>query len=239
LKASGSGQFSRDIFKNLLELVPVDASHLIVMDLREESHGFINDYAVSWTTLDGNEANRGLKLPEIESDELYRLKRAGDDGSIILVDSDENPMQIVIEDITTERELVEKEGAFYMRMPVTDRNAPNPEIIDAFVAFVHNLPSDYWIHFHCRAGRGRTTTFLVLYDMIKNHHKVSMEDIISRHHYIGGSDLTMLVKDKNIKETAVHRLKVIQEFYCYCEEVPDFKITWSEWLKTHQNHDGA
>jgi hypothetical protein len=42
------------------------------------------------------------------------------------------------------------------------------------------LPENAWAHFHCEAGLGRTTTFMVLYDMLRNANRVSLEDIVQR-----------------------------------------------------------
>lgn len=45
----------------------------------------------------------------------------------------------------------------------------SPENIDEFIKLYKSLPKDAWLHFHCEAGKGRTTTFLAMYDMMKIH----------------------------------------------------------------------
>ena len=40
--------------------------------------------------------------------------------------------------------------------------------MDDLVAFFENLPEDAIVYFHCIHGKGRTTTFLTLFDIFKN-----------------------------------------------------------------------
>lgn len=56
----------------------------------------------------------------------------------------------------------------YIRIPVQDRHGPDDDTVNAFVTFVKTLPEDVWLHFHCLAGEGRTTTFMVIYDILRN-----------------------------------------------------------------------
>lgn len=49
-----------------------------------------------------------------------------------------------------------------------------------FITFVNNQPENSWLHFHCKAGIGRTTTFMIMYDIMKNCNDVSLYDIITR-----------------------------------------------------------
>ena len=44
----------------------------------------------------------------------------------------------------------------------------NEDMINYFLDFVKNQPKDSWLHFHCKEGIGRTTTFMIMYDIIKN-----------------------------------------------------------------------
>ena len=59
-------------------------------------------------------------------------------------------------------------------------------MVDRFVAFVKGLKTDTWLHFHCHGGDGRTTTFLTLYDMIRNVPQgVDLDDIVARQSMMG------------------------------------------------------
>ncbi|MBU3197100.1 hypothetical protein KPL26_10470 [Clostridium algidicarnis] len=53
-------------------------------------------------------------------------------------------------------------------------------MVDCFVSLVKSQPKNTWLHFHCKQGIGSTTTFMIMYDMIKNAHHVTADDIIKR-----------------------------------------------------------
>ncbi|WP_068471260.1 fused DSP-PTPase phosphatase/NAD kinase-like protein [Candidatus Protochlamydia phocaeensis] len=228
LQASGSAQFSEESFLSLVCQVPT--SHLVVLDLREESHGLINGLAVSWTDGKANYGNKGKSLEEVEADEQRRLQLALQSGTI-LIDPHGKSYQVEVKEVKTERELIESFGFTYIRLPVTDHHRPSDQAVDQFIALVKALPSNSWIHFHCKGGKGRTTTFMALYDMMLNATKVRFEDILDRQKALRGSDLFDLSKPDSYKqEPAVERLRFVRDFYTYCRQVPDFRLSWSEWV---------
>ncbi len=234
LKASGSGQFTESNFKDMLRYLAVQPQQLIVFDLRQESHGFINGSPVSWTDGKDNYGNLNKTRSEIEIDEYQRLRLAAQAKKIVVNPVDE-PTKLAVYTVKTERSFVEELGSTYIRLPVTDHNRPSNEVIDQFIEFVKTLPNDQWLHFHCRAGKGRTTTFLTLFDMMKNAQQVHLEDILARQAYIGGANLTDFnTKFGERKRAAEERLEFVKRFYAYCREVPDFQINWSTWIEKQQ-----
>ena len=66
--------------------------------------------------------------------------------------------------IKNEKTLAEENNIGYLRIPVTDGNLPNDDMTNYFINFVNNQPENTWLHFHCKAGVGRTTTFMIMYD---------------------------------------------------------------------------
>lgn len=64
------------------------------------------------------------------------------------------------------------------------------------------------IHFHCKAGIGRTTTFMIMYDIIKNYQHISLNDIIKRQVVLSKMD------EKNSQDfyTGEH-FKFLEKFY--------------------------
>jgi hypothetical protein len=115
---------------------------------------------------------------------------------------------------------------------VTDREAPTDAEVDRFIRLVRELPDGEWLHFHCKAGHGRTTAFMAMYDMMRNAKKVSLDDILKRQFLIGGIDLAAdPLKDDWRYDGAVSRRKSLERFYQYCKANNDgFKQSWSEWL---------
>ncbi|HEY5813358.1 MAG TPA: hypothetical protein VIT23_11995 [Terrimicrobiaceae bacterium] len=82
--------------------------------------------------------------------------------------------------VQTEQEVVEAAGANYVRLTITDQMGPTPEEVDRFLEEVGKLKPGAWVHIHCHAGRGRTTTFMILYDILRNAEQVKLEDISKR-----------------------------------------------------------
>ena len=234
LRASGSGQFSEKTFVEMLQVLSVAPEKVVVMDLRQESHGFINGKPVSWTDGNYNYGNLHKSKREVESDEYQRLKLA-EQSKKIIIDPSGDSTKLTVRSVKTERDFVESNGCQYIRMPVTDLNRPSNEVVDQFIAYVKNLPEDQWIHFHCKAGKGRTTTFMTLLDIMRNGQNVAFNEIMARQKFIGGSDLTSIEKpDMEKSRAAKERLEFVKKFYHYCRQVPNYRVSWSEWIDQQQ-----
>ncbi|GAA0126846.1 GxGYxYP family putative glycoside hydrolase [Clostridium sp. CTA-19] len=224
LNISGSHQFSGHnlpiLIKNIDTKLPIT-----VIDLRQESHGFINNFPVSWANAQNN-ANVGLSKDEVlkkEKNDLDSIKL----GVPIKVYNNPN-FTVVPATVENEEKLVTSNSLSYIRIPVTDNNLPTDDMVDYFIETVKSQPKNTWLHFHCKHGVGRTTTFMVMYDMIKNYKDVSAEDIIKRQILLG-----------NLKDTPIkpfydkNSLAFLQNFYKYCKENGDnFNIKYSDWKKT-------
>ena len=234
LRMSGSAQFSEETFKGLIQSLSHLPEKMIVVDLREESHGFINGLPISWTE-GKNYVNVNKRREEIEQDERNRLNQAFEEKQIV-IDPFGKATTLTVQKVQTEQELVEGYGATYVRLPVTDHYRPSDAVVDQLLMLKQNIASDGWLYFHCRGGRGRTTTFLILLDILENSSHVSLEDIIFRQYLIGGSDLFHVDKKDPLRAAyAVERLAFIKEFYLYCQEVPDHRISWSEWVLSNSH----
>jgi len=207
LNESGSAQFTTKnigLMKKAIGNVPI-----FIVDLREESHGFINHFAVSWLGEDGkNKANKGLTKEEVLKDEARRLKSIKLNKPITIKNK-----EIIPTEVQSEKELVEKNKMFYIRISVTDNEKPRDEMVDYFIKLVKKLPRDSWMHFHCKAGIGRTTTFMVMYDIMKNGKEVSLEDIMERQVSIGGKNL--LKPSYKPGSHSSERSEFIKDFYEY------------------------
>lgn len=228
---SGSGQFSEQSFLAMMDQLSLSPEQLIVVDLRQESHGLINGKAISWKDGEDNYGNVGKTLAQIESDEKRRLLLARKAGRMFVNQKGEGNSKLIVGEIKTEREFVEGLGGIYVRIPVTDHNKPDDATIDRYIEFVKGLPADKWVHFHCKAGRGRTTTFMALMDIMKNSDKASLEDILERQERLGGTALKKVsTKSEERVRTTGERVEFLKQFYAYSQDVPDFSISWSEWL---------
>lgn len=224
LNESGSAQFCGDGLEAIKASIG-KKTLIIDIDLRQESHGFINGMAVSWANK-GNNANKGLTKKQVLEEEESKLKSIKLNKPVTY----SNDFTVLAKEVTNENDLVKNKGMEYIRIPVTDVGKPTKDMVDYFVQFIRDLPEDAWLHFHCKHGVGRTTTFMVMYDSMRNAKNVTLEDILSRQILIGGKDL--FEGTDGIEVNAVKRSEFITEFYRYCKENKDnYKTTWSEWVK--------
>lgn len=207
VRASGSSQFS---VAGLARVASATGRPLVVVDLREESHGFQNGRPVSWAGPD-NAANVGLSLDGVRAAEQKALRAL--DG-----------------DVMSEKRLCKKAGVSYVRIPVTDHRRPLDEDVDRFLKLVRRAPGA-WLHFHCKAGKGRTTTFMTMFDMVHNARRLSADEIAYRQHRLGGSNLLEGTPDEGEEDSARERVLFLRRFHAYCRQNRDgFKTSWSRWL---------
>jgi hypothetical protein len=243
LHASGSGEFTADGLKLLLARTRGPVS---VFDLRQETHIFVNGLPVSWyATRDW--ANVARTQSAIEADEaawVQSLKRGREivvrPGAAVKKPgvTPNTPHNVTVEHASTEREFVKPNHAAYVRVTVTDHCRPLNNEVDGFVLAVRALPENGWAHFHCEAGLGRTTTFMVLYDMLRNAARVPMEDIVRRQQLLGYNyDVLRPVPATNWKAPYVEdRIAFVRAFYNYAHANPNGRPQlWSEWLRSDAN----
>jgi len=245
LRASGSGQFSKKSLKALLQRLG-NPLRCTVVDLRQESHGFINGMAVSWYS-PKDWGNSGKTLDQIIRDEDARLKEALREQHVIIYQvlsktpddaiANKKAISTEVKSVATEKEVTTAASIEYIRIPVADHTRPSDVEVDQFVAFIRDLPANAWLHFHCAAGAGRTTTFMVMYDMARNAKQVSLEDILERQWLLGGIELSKLPNISHWKyDLAVDRIAFLKKFYNYCHDNRNgFRDSWSDYLRKKPN----
>ncbi|WP_068470869.1 fused DSP-PTPase phosphatase/NAD kinase-like protein [Candidatus Protochlamydia phocaeensis] len=251
LNLSGSAQFSENALGAILNHLNYP-SHFFIIDLRQEYHGFLNGTAVSWYGVRDWD-NVGKPLEDILRNERFLLqdclkRRTISLNLIVKKDKTGNKLPEVkqipfrVFNIATEREIANRYQVHYIRIPVTDHVKPTDEAVDLFISFVRNLPKDYWLHMHCAAGVGRTTTFMAMFDMIKNAKTVGLDDILKRQWSIGGLNFQNLSEKTSWKlPYAILRLRFLEDFYEYCRLYSgNWDKTWSLYMleKQGKNPDG-
>lgn len=214
LNISGSSEFSEKGLTFMKDAIG-DKYPIVDIDLRQESHGYINGIAVSWRNAN-NSANKGLSLSEVLKDENEKLKSITLNHPITFFNTKNVVVPKVVEDELT---LTKSQELGYVRIPVTDGGLPSEEMVNYFLETIKNHPENTWYHFHCEAGVGRTTTFMIMYDTIKNCNDVSLNDIITRQ---------LLLGKLSEKDSAAfykgNRFALLNDFYNRCK---DNKLTTS------------
>ena len=240
LHVSASSIFSEKEFEQVLRHVPAAPDKFYDIDLRGESHGYLNGTAVSWFAA-SNWGNDGRSLDIVTKLEKEQLAaaQAASPVSVYRFDDDKNILldQVSIDaaKVRTEKQMVTEHGAHYFRLALSDHFRPDDPDVDAFLNFYKQLPKDAWLHYHCFAGMGRTTIYMVMHDILKNAGEVSFDDIIQRQALIGIVDLSEIPDSKKNwgRKGYVERYQFVRHFYDYVKANPELKLSWSQWAKNH------
>jgi inositol hexakisphosphate len=240
LNASGSAQFCERSLKAVIK--EINFKKIIVVDLRQESHGFVNGMSLSWfgkydwanvgLSRDQVEVREDFRLDSLESEKYIKVTRFTKRDPVTYNPVEMETVKVEVQKTYVEEEFTEDYKLGYFRITVTNHRMPSIDDVDRFLKFARSLRNT-WLHFHGGAGAGRVTTFLAMYDMMRNAKKVSLDDILLRQYLLGGINLA---KDDDLpewdKSYATARTKFLKSFYDYCKtDQNGFNTVYSEWLK--------
>lgn len=218
---------------------------LVVVDLRQESHAAVSGFPVTWRgPMDW--ANMGMDLQSVMQRERDQIAALSAQDSVTLTHADylkgktsePAPYHLTGLVVRSEQEMVEAAGATYRRIAVADHVRPERLHVDQFIQLTRDLPPGAALHVHCNGGRGRTTTFMVLYDMLRNAREVGADAILARQAFIGYeynlTDASMVRPEK--VAFLEDRLAFLHEFHAYARENPGgHPQTWSEWRQSDRH----
>lgn len=241
---SGSATPDQHDLTNIAHTIQVTTHYhvkkIIDLDLREESHGFINEKPLTLTSKN-DWINLGKSHEQIIIDEAAWLDSLLNQKTVANVLT---PAQfktgdfthgndIIIDSIQSEENIANKLGFIYIRLTITDHMAPNASDVDQFIMLVDQLPTDTWLYLHCRGGKGRTTTFLAMYDMLHNAGNVSFDDIIKRQASVAPFENLSQIDKKNpeLMEYYLERYEFLKKFYLYAQaHSQGYPDSWSAWI---------
>ena len=229
-RQSGSSVFSEAALQTIK--AKLATSPITDVDLRQESHLYVNGIPVTWFQWSDDDANLGKTHEQVLADEAQKKAELSKAPSIAF-DTNKKAVQptgpVPVQRVQTEEELVTSAGLGYFRLTIPDHHSPQKEEVDRFVALVRDLPPGTWLHFHCRAGIGRTTTFMALYAMMRDAKSTSLDDVLQRQVDLGGKDLT--ASDADADQNKAERAQFLQQFYDYVKTNQDgYKTSFSAWL---------
>ena len=254
--ASGSAQYSLSQLQAMISQKVV-TTPLVIVDLRQEFHGFLNvnpalygenEIAVGWF-VERDWINVDKDLPSINAFEPTMLGNVSNSSPVVYQITSKtptedgictaNPNLVKPTGFNTEQQLVQSLGHGYFRFPTTDHCRPRDHEVDQFIAFEQGLTAGTWLHFHCRAGDGRTTVFMAMHDIFNNALDSQLQDILTRqgptaNGGIGGIDLATEPKDQADFDYpfSQDRVQFMQLFYSYVvqQKANGFQTTWSDWV---------
>jgi hypothetical protein len=253
LRASASSDFNKQGLKTVLQRIDSVCARneltnppVLVLDLREESHGYFNNGELfSWMT-EHDWGNKGLTQEQALVRESFLLAEMPLLGQAMYCDdpsykSDRVTLRpLIVTNTMTEKQLVEQAGVRYARIPVTDNLRPSDHNVDQFIQLARQLPSNTWIHFHCKAGTGRAMTFAIMWDILHNGDQLVLADITRRQAQLldGVTDL-LRVNPRSAeweRKAGQERADFLRTFYEYAKTKPlESKAPmWTDWLKSRQ-----
>ena len=224
LRISGSGQPSPAglalVKEEILKKAP-EGTEIWIVDLRQETHFFADDAAMIITDSD-NTANRGMSTEEVLllEQELIRTQADG---------------KLAGKNLFTEQQAAEALGMHYVRFAITDHYFPEPDMVDEIVRFYHALPENAWVHFHCRAGHGRTTSLCLMFDILRNPY-LDYETLALRQYLLGGKNLLEKSSGHSLDGILKKQPEMLPLFYEYVnsERYSASPLSWSEWLSRRE-----
>lgn len=238
LKCSGSAQFSGSSLQNIKRLV---RAPLVMINLRLEPQVFLEGHAISWFAPENNfyQAKYNPEWHLVESSLISSLKKNSQTKVHMIIDKinkriiESSSFYLEHQKVSNEKELLSHDcDLSYVRLPVLDSHLPEDEVVDLFLDTISHLPQDTWVHFHCRAGKGRTTLFMIMYDIIRNGEKVPLKDIIDRQFLLSPSNFKIYPKERQERI-----MSFLKEFYAFSNDSKGLgKMKWSEWIQSKKNY---
>lgn len=161
---SGSGQITR---YNIDALKHITNKNIIIVDLRNDIHGFVNGESISF--------GKANDLNNILINEEKILKSISKNKLFTFYNKDS--FSCIVKSVESEKTLVLRSSMKYIRFP-TSLDSLDDNTISNFKAMINSIPKNYHIHFHCSNGYGNTAAYMIIYDIIKSGDK--FENIIKR-----------------------------------------------------------
>ncbi|MBI4863138.1 MAG: hypothetical protein HY815_23160 [Candidatus Riflebacteria bacterium] len=231
-RASGSSQFTKEGLATII--ARLRGRSLVVVDLREESHGYVNGMAISWKGKD-NAANRGMDLDEISKDEKSRLSELRDRKTARLIrvaDDDgarDQTVGVTVDSVGTEKKLVKAAGAKYVRIPVQDHCHPEPRDVDRFTKLIRKVSPGEQPALATQVGIEVGEEALGLLQIEGDVRGRAAGDLVGVDR--GDRSPRDGVRQRVVDQLAQRRARFLRQFHAYCRENQDgFETSWSGWL---------
>lgn len=213
-------------FKNTLS---TNKENFVVVNLNDEEIFYYKNRSLQWYALGYTKKNYGQKLNELRFQKrLYRKVINYFYGPVPLDDQNQ---------INTEEDIFKALNITYLT-PLKNELAwlDNDDFMENTIRLFQSFKRDTHLYVHCLHGRGRTTTYLILYDIFRNADKVSVEDIANRHFCLGRENVmdteVWSKKGSWTKEALMARKTLVIRFHNYMTDPRGYQYqSWTQWKK--------
>ncbi len=248
--AAGSSQADPEELAQILSNADIGFS----VDLRQEPHGFIlgpEKISTHWVKVTYTNISN-LPTPVLKAKDLVKFEKKllhqkmkkhkmtffhiSKDGRIKRVEAcvkEAETEKQAVKRINKERELEGKEPVKYLRIPILDGMPPTPKTIDKLID-LHKKASaaGKGIYFHCSHGKGRTTTALVINDIMNGK---TAEEALAENAAPPGKDLRTINTDDLtnpiLVKASADRLGLIHRFSDYWNSQAKNNMTFNNYIK--------
>ena len=220
LNISGSAQFTKEQVINIKN--SINKTDICIIDLRQESHGLVNNYAISFFNR-YKDLNNGFTAEEAIKTENSLLNKIKIKENLNIYKKNGLLFkEVTVNFVSNESSIVINSGMQYKRYAVKDNFAPDPKTVDEFVEFIKTKPLNLHLHFHCDAGEGRTTSFMSMYQIMMNSTELSLDQILTYQYNIGGVN----IHNNN------YQFEFLEEFYNYVSQnkKDNYSTSYSNWI---------
>lgn len=219
LRISASGFFDRDqLYALQQELL---GESVTLLNLRAEPHGMVNRAAVTWMDDEPVGDPDGIAAKRLK--ELMTARRAPVTRYTAGISRHaaelwrEVDLAFDVRTIATPERLARDARWDYEHVALRDDVIPADREVRELVRVFRDIPEGGWLHVYCDTGGYRSSLVLAMFDIFKNHMRVSIEDILRRQQRLSG------VSFSEQPEMA----SFLARFHRYCTaSAPNFRAGW-------------
>ena len=235
LNAYGSGLiYYRDFKNHIINNLQKTGAKIYVINLLDDEIYYHKDRCLRWYGLGYFNKNLGddlfsQKIIKTTYKKLIRLIY----GTPAIYDKSQ---------LQTERDIVQDLGGhYYLPLKGHGEWLNNDQFIEDTIHFFKSIPSNAHLYVHCAHGKGRTTSYLALYDIFRNAKKVPLNDITNRHYCLGREDVlnTKLWPGGTWTQDALDaRRDLMVRFHNYMTDTNGYDHqTWTQWNNAQGIHN--
>ena len=218
---AGGGQLTEE---QMIKLKQETGGKLRIIDVRQEPHVYLDGLPVTWyksyitDIKDVKNPQSGINsMKEMENEFVEFLNKNSTIatskihwGSEPVYELIEN-IQLSPTEILTNEQMAQKHNVEYNRffIPVFPESFQEKE----FIELVDSISDDETVYVQCWDGTGRSTVFMTMFDILKNH-EVSLELIVERQASLGGINTSDLYpRESSRYKRSLDRKTYIERFY--------------------------